>query len=82
VLDLLHDVSDRTMSDAKPEDDLREEYDFSHGVRGKYAQRFAEGANVIVLDPDVAETFKTSKEVNDALRKVMRMNDGGEHGAA
>ena len=70
------------MSDPKHDDDLRGEYDFSHGVRGKYANRFAEGTNVIVLDADVAETFKTSKEVNDALRKIKRLADGGEHGAA
>lgn len=57
---------------SKPEDDLRDDYDFSGGVRGKYAQRFAEGTNVVVLDPDVAETFKTSEEVNEALRELKR----------
>ena len=50
--------------------EMREEYDFSDGVRGKYAQRYAEGSNVIVLDPDNAERFKTSEEVNRALRKL------------
>lgn len=48
--------------------DMREEYDFSDGVRGNYATRFAEGSNVVVLDPDVAAEFKTRKAVNDALR--------------
>jgi len=48
--------------------DIREEYDFSDGVRGKYAARFAEGSNVVVLDPDVAVEFRTRKAVNDALR--------------
>jgi hypothetical protein len=57
---------------SKPKDDLRDDYDFSGGVRGKYAQRFAEGTNVVVLDPDVAETFKTSEEVNEALRELKR----------
>jgi hypothetical protein len=33
------------------------EYDFSRGVRGKYANRFAEGTIMVVLDPDVAELF-------------------------
>jgi len=70
------------MSKAEEPDDLREEYDFSGGVRGKYAKRFAEGTNVVVLDPDVAEAFKTSKEVNDALRKVMGVAPGDKHGAA
>jgi hypothetical protein len=49
-------------------DVIRPEYDFSGGVRGKYASRFARGANVVVLAPDVAAVFKTSKAVNDALR--------------
>jgi len=51
-------------------DDMREEYDFSSGVRGKYAARFAEGSNVVVLDPDVARLFKVSASVNDALRTL------------
>jgi hypothetical protein len=50
------------------DDDMRPEYDFSKGVRGKYAGRIAEGSNVVVLAPDVAEVFKTAKAVNDALR--------------
>jgi hypothetical protein len=37
--------------DMAEEDDMREEYDFSGGVRGKYAERFAQGSNVVVLDP-------------------------------
>jgi hypothetical protein len=48
--------------------EMLEEYDFSGGVRGKYAARFAEGANVVVLDPDVAEVFTDSESVNQALR--------------
>ncbi len=48
--------------------DIRDEYDFSGGVRGKYAARFAQGSNVVVLDPDVAAAFKTREAVNDALR--------------
>ena len=47
---------------------MRDEYDFSKGVRGKYAGRFAEGSNVIVLDPDVAAVFGDGKAVNEALR--------------
>ena len=53
-------------------DEMRPEYDFSAGVRGKYAQRFREGTNVIVLDPDVAVEFKDSAAVNDALRQVLK----------
>ncbi len=50
---------------------MRVEYDFRGGVRGKYTQRYAEGSNVVVLDPDVAERFKTSEQVNQALRKLV-----------
>lgn len=53
-------------------DDMRPEYDFSGGVRGKYVQRFREGTNIIVLEPDVAAEFKDSAAVNDALRKVLK----------
>ena len=52
--------------------DMRDEYDFSDGVRGKYADLFAEGSNVVVLDPDVAAEFKTRKAVNDALRAQLK----------
>jgi hypothetical protein len=51
-------------------DTMRAQYDFSAGVRGKYAS--AHPAKVILLDPDVARRFKTSKAVNDALRAVLR----------
>ncbi len=53
-------------------DDMRAEYDFSGGVRGKYVQRFREGTNIVVLEPDVAAEFKDSAAVNDALRKVLK----------
>jgi hypothetical protein len=51
--------------------DLLEEYDFSHGVRGKYAQRYAEGTNVVVIDPDVAAYFPDHQAVNDSLRSLI-----------
>ena len=50
------------------EPDMREEYDFSAGVRGKHAVRHAQGANVVMLEPDVAEAFPNASAVNDALR--------------
>jgi hypothetical protein len=50
--------------------DMLDEYDFSHGVRGKYVDRFAKGCNVIVLDPDVAQVFPDSESVNQALRAL------------
>jgi hypothetical protein len=54
-------------------DEMRGHYDFSGGVRGKYAKRYAEGTNVIVLDPDVAEVFKDRESVNETLRAVARI---------
>jgi len=50
------------------------DYDFSDGVRGKYAARFATGTNVVVLSPDVAEVFPDSVAVNEALRTLVRMS--------
>jgi hypothetical protein len=50
---------------------MKAEYDFSSGVRGKYAAEFAPRAAVVVLAPDVAKVFRTAKAVNDALRSQM-----------
>ena len=58
-------------------DEMRPEYDFNKGVRGKYAQRFREGTNVVVLDPDVAAEFKDSAAVNDALRRLLKARAKG-----
>lgn len=58
----------------KTEDmEMREEYDFSEGVRGKYAKRYAEGTNVIVLDPELTELFPDSKSVNEALKYLAKL---------
>lgn len=48
--------------------------DFSGGIRGKHAARFAEGTNLVALSPDVAEIFPDSTSVNAALRKFARMS--------
>lgn len=52
------------------ERDLLPEYDFSAGVRGKYAARMAKGSNVVVLDKDVQKLFPDSATVNSALRAL------------
>ena len=54
-----------------PAPDMLDEYDFSKGVRGKYAKRYAEGTNIVVLAPDVAEFFPDSESVNTALRALV-----------
>jgi len=53
--------------------DMLEEYDFSKGIRGKYAKRYAEGTNVVLIDPDVADFFPDHDTVNDALRSLIRI---------
>ena len=65
-------------ADSGSEPEMREEYDFSNAVRGKYAGRFAEGSNVIILDPDVAEVFSDPAAVNDALRLLAKSARGSE----
>jgi hypothetical protein len=52
------------------DDEMRDHYDFTGGVRGKYARRYAEGTNVVVLDPDVARLFPNREAVNETLRAV------------
>lgn len=59
------------------EDDLRPEYDLSTLLKGakigKYAKRYREGTNLILLDPDVAEAFPNAEAVNAALRLVLQL---------
>ena len=52
-------------------DEMRAEYDFSKGVRGKYAKQYAEGTNVVVLEPDIAREFPNAESVNEALRSLL-----------
>ena len=53
-------------------DTMRPEYDFSGAVRGKYYKRYLEGANVVVLEPDVAKEFKNAASVNKVLREYLK----------
>jgi len=58
-------------------DELREEYELGEllktGVQGKYADRFHEGTNLVLLDEDVAQAFPTDQTVNEALRLVIQL---------
>lgn len=56
-------------------DDMLPEYDFSNAVRGKYYERYRQGTNVVLLDPDVAEVFPNATAVNDALRALVAVAD-------
>ena len=49
---------------------MQPEYDFTSGVRGKYARRYAQGTNVVVLEPDVAKAFPNAEAVNGSLRAL------------
>ena len=51
--------------------DMQAEYNFSHGVRGKYAKEYAKGTNIAILDPEVARVFHDSRSVNEALRSLL-----------
>jgi hypothetical protein len=52
---------------------MRPEYDFSKGVRGKYAARLKPGSQIVVLDPDVAAAFGDARAVNRALRTLIEI---------
>lgn len=51
-------------------DTLRPEYDFSEGRRGVTAHRYAEGANVVAISPEVLDVFPDGAAVNEALRAL------------
>lgn len=56
-------------------DEMLPEYDFRDGIRGKYLRRYY-GADVVLLDPDVAAVFKDSEAVNAALRSLLKDQSG------
>ncbi len=59
------------------DDELRPKYDLKtllkNGVRGKYADHFRKGTNLVLLDPDVAQAFPDAAAVNEALRLVIQL---------
>ena len=54
-------------------DTVRDEYDFSKGVRGRHHEAYRKGTNVVLLEPDVADVFKDSASANRALRTIARL---------
>ena len=60
-------------SKAESDDDLLPEYDFSGAVRGKYYERYRQGTNVVLLDPDIAAVFRDSAAVNHTLRLLVSL---------
>ena len=66
----------KKMPDIRTTDEPRPEYDFRGGTPGKYAARYAEGSNLVLLEPDVAKAFPTASEVNAALRELIEAREG------
>ena len=65
------DENDRRVNKArKRNNEMLREYDFSQGIRGKYARRYLKGSNVVVLEPDVAKVFPNAQAVNSSLRSL------------
>ena len=58
-------------ADQERTDELRPEYDFSKGVKGRHYEAYRKGTNVVFLEPDVARVFKDSESVNRALRSLL-----------
>jgi hypothetical protein len=71
-----HAAKENIMKRVEPEDELRPEYDFSElkgRVRGKYAERYRAGTNLVLLEPDVASAFPDAETVNEALRLLIKV---------
>jgi hypothetical protein len=68
----------------KATDDLRPEYDLTTllkgGVKGKYAKQYHAGTNLVLIEPEIHDEFRTEKEVNDALRLVIELRRIGRAG--
>lgn len=67
----MKDTSTKITGSRRDRDEMRAEYDFSGGVRGKYVDRYRKGTNVVLLDPEVAAAFPDSSSVNEALRALI-----------
>ena len=52
---------------------MKKEYDFSNGIRGKYAKRYKEGLNIVKIDRDISKIFPDEKSVNEALRTLIHL---------
>lgn len=61
------------MNETTESDEMRPEYDFSGGVRGKHHAAYQQGTNVILLEPDIAKVFRDSAAVNHALRMLINL---------
>lgn len=55
------------------QDEMLEEYDFTDGIRGKYAKEYSKGSNIVKIDKDLLRIFPDEKAINDALRGLAKM---------
>ena len=62
--------SSEALGPSRDQDNMRQEYDFSRGVRGVTAARYREGVNIVVVDPEVRDVFPDGAAVNQALRAL------------
>ncbi len=67
------------MNDIIDNDEMRPEYDFSNGIRGKHYLAYREGVNVVFLEPEIAKVFKTSESVNHALKMLLKLANSELH---
>ena len=67
----MRDANTKKPRTSRTTGEMRAEYDFSGGIRGKYVDRYRSGTNVVLLEPELAEAFPDSKSVNDALRALL-----------
>ena len=58
-------------------DEMLEEYDFSNGIRGKYAKAYKEGVNIVKLDSYISKYFPNAKSVSEALRTLINLMNNG-----
>ena len=66
-------MNEGPMNKAPENDEMRPHYDFSGGDRGKHHRAYRHGTNLVLLEPDVAEIFRSSESVNHALRMLMEL---------
>jgi hypothetical protein len=59
--------------------EMRAEYHFSTGVRGKHVDRYRRGVNVVLIEPELAQAFPDSKSVNDAPRALLAIATRAEN---
>ena len=66
-------VSKAKRASRKTSEEMRPKYDFRGGVRGKYAEAYAQGANLVRLDPEISKAFPNSAAVNEALHVLLSL---------